>query len=100
MHRLRRSFAKSWHNDRWRDMLLAFLSWLTEASGEWVVPVSSEEVLALSLPPICWHAPISMPLDSELAETDDEDPSDDFAIYDDEGENFDPESDGASDDDA
>ena len=25
MHRMRRSFAKSWRNPRWRDMLLAFL---------------------------------------------------------------------------
>ena len=28
MHRLRRSFAKSWRNARWRDMLLAFLWWI------------------------------------------------------------------------
>jgi hypothetical protein len=30
-HRLRRSFAKSWRNARWRDMLLAFLYWLGRA---------------------------------------------------------------------
>ncbi|MBB3708623.1 hypothetical protein [Aminobacter aminovorans] len=32
MHRLRRSFAKTWRNPRWRDMLLAFLHWLADGA--------------------------------------------------------------------
>lgn len=77
MHRLRRSFAKTWRNARWRDMLLAFLNWLAEGRSELVVPVSSSESLILTLPPMIWMAPISMPLKEEDAEPDDDDPSED-----------------------
>ena len=37
-HRMRRSFAKAWRNARWRDMLLAFLFWLS--NGESLIPAS------------------------------------------------------------
>ena len=80
MHRLRRSFAKTWRNARWRDMLLAFLHWLADGRGELVVPVSSDENLVLALPPLSWMAPVSMPLDAEVAEPDDDDPSDDDEV--------------------
>jgi hypothetical protein len=77
MHRLRRSFAKTWRNARWRDMLLAFLHWLADGGSEWTVSVSSDEALVLQLPPVTWMAPVSMPLDAETPEMDDDDPSDD-----------------------
>jgi len=77
MHRLRRSFAKTWRNARWRDMLLAFLHWLENGGTEWRVPVASDEALVLRLPPLTWTAPVGMPLDTEIPEVDDDDPSDD-----------------------
>ena len=80
MHRLRRSFAKTWRNARWRDMLLAFLHWLADGSAEWRVPVTSDEALVLRLPPVTWMAPVSMPLDAETPEIDDDDPSDDDQV--------------------
>ena len=80
MHRLRRSFAKTWRNARWRDMLLAFLYWLADGGVEWPVAVSTDEALILKLPPVTWMAPVSMPLDAELPEMDDDDPSDDDDI--------------------
>lgn len=80
MHRLRRSFAKTWRNARWRDMLLAFLHWLADGGAEWRVPVSSDEALVLRLPPVTWMAPVSMPLDAEVPEMDDDDPSDDDEV--------------------
>jgi hypothetical protein len=80
MHRLRRSFAKTWRNARWRDMLLAFLHWLADGSAEWRVPVTSDEALVLRLPPVMWMAPVSMPLDAETPEIDDDDPSDDDEV--------------------
>jgi len=80
MHRLRRSFAKTWRNARWRDMLLAFLHWLADGSTEWRVPVTSDEALVLTLPPMTWMAPVSMPLDAETPEVDDDDPSDDDEV--------------------
>lgn len=77
MHRLRRSFAKTWRNARWRDMLLAFLYWLAEGNGELVAPTSSVDNLVPRLPPITWMAPVSMPIETETEEADDDDPSDD-----------------------
>lgn len=82
MHRLRRSFAKTWRNARWRDMLLAFLHWLTGGGVEWRVPVTSDESLILRLPPVTWMAPVSVPLHAETPEIDDDDPSDDDEIDD------------------
>jgi hypothetical protein len=77
MHRLRRSFAKTWRNARWRDMLLAFLHWFGESADALAVPMNSEESLTLALPPIIWTAPVSLPVEEEEAEPDDDDPSDD-----------------------
>lgn len=76
MHRLRRSFAKTWRNARWRDMLLAFLYWLAEGREELSTPVAADETLQLALPPMAWVAPVSMVLDDEPSEPDDDDPSD------------------------
>jgi hypothetical protein len=33
MHLLRRRFCKSWWNDRWRDLLIAYLHWLKDVAG-------------------------------------------------------------------
>ena len=33
MHMLRRRFCKSWWNDRWRDLLIAFVTWLSGQEG-------------------------------------------------------------------
>jgi hypothetical protein len=60
MHRLRRSFAKSWRNARWRDMLLAFLSSVSTDKEAIVIPMSSRESLHLTLPPITFRSPVSM----------------------------------------
>lgn len=76
MHRLRRSFAKTWRNARWRDMLLAFLYWLAEGRDAIVVPISPEEGIVLGLPPISWQVPVSLPVEVEAPEPDDDDPSD------------------------
>lgn len=95
MHRLRRSFAKTWRNARWRDMLLAFLHWLAEGTDALAVPMSSEETLTLALPPITWTAPVSLPVAQEDAEPDDDDPSDD-----DEAEDADREGDRSAYDEA
>jgi hypothetical protein len=52
MHRLRRSFAKSWRNARWRDMLSAILWWLAEGRLEIELPVSHRQRMILVLPPV------------------------------------------------
>lgn len=60
MHRLRRSFAKSWRNPRWRDMLLAFLWWLTEGQSEIELSVSHKQKMVLSLPTASFRSPVSV----------------------------------------
>ncbi len=62
-------------------MLLAFLYWIAEGQSELLSAVSSEENITLALPPVTWMAPVSVPLDAESPEIDDDDPSDDDEIY-------------------
>lgn len=77
MHRMRRSFAKSWRNPRWRDMLLAFLHWLAKGKDELLIPIGSSDVLMLRLPPIQFVAPVSIPPTEDRGVIDEDDPSED-----------------------
>jgi hypothetical protein len=58
MHRLRRSFAKSWRNARWRDMLLAFLWWIAEGKAEIALRVSHRQNLTLAVPTAAFASPV------------------------------------------
>jgi hypothetical protein len=88
MHRLRRSFAKGWRNARWRDMLLAFLSWVADGKAEIYAATGSDDGFLVQLPPHTWIAPMSIPVAAETEELDEDDPSED-----DEPEEFDDEED-------
>jgi hypothetical protein len=90
-HRLRRSFAKSWRNARWRDMLLAFLYWLAEGGDFLDAPTGSESAIRLALPPLRFVSPISVATASdETADEDDPEvddtlsPTDDLSLDDEE----------------
>ncbi len=50
LHRLRRSFCKSWRNDKWRDLLLAFWYWLAEGASFIDTPMGEGVALRLRLP--------------------------------------------------
>lgn len=60
MHRLRRSFSKSWRNARWRDMLSAFLWWLADGRSEIELPVSHRQRIVLALPTVSFTSPVSV----------------------------------------
>ena len=75
MHRLRRSFTKSWRNAKWRDMMLAFLHWVADGKDTLAVPVGSETALLLALPPATFRAPMSIALEDD----DEEDVEDDLS---------------------
>lgn len=79
-HRLRRSFAKSWRNPRWRDMLDAFVWWLSEGAVELRVPVSSHQELVLSLPTIQFSSPVTVMHDGDVP-PDEDDPDVDFDAW-------------------
>jgi hypothetical protein len=60
MHRMRRSFCKSWRNDKWRDMLLAFCHWIA-AGGDFLdIPFGEGAALRLKLPPMAFSAPFGI----------------------------------------
>lgn len=77
MHRLRKSFAKSWRNARWRDMMLAFLYWVGDGTTVLNVPCGSGEDLVLSLPPLSFSSPVSVS-DASCSDEDSDDPEIEF----------------------
>jgi hypothetical protein len=86
-HRLRRSFAASWRNARWRDMLLAYLWWTSGGMSEIVLPVSSTEGIVAALPPFSPVAKFGVQEGGDTKIVDDDDPDVDYgAWYEDEEE--------------
>jgi hypothetical protein len=77
MHRVRRSFTKSWRNARWRDMLLSILWWITDGAESLVIPFGEEKGAVLSIPTITFISPVSMPAEVEESDPEDEDDPDD-----------------------
>lgn len=74
MHRLRRSFCRSWWNDRWRGLILAYLAALS--IDEQVIPLDagSEQTMGLESQPIIYESPVSLEeLDSEIDSSDETD---------------------------
>jgi len=73
-HRLRRSFAKTWRNARWRDMMLAFFWWMSSGKSALALPVANGLAIVLSLPPASFISPVSVfHNDGELPDEDDPD---------------------------
>ena len=81
-HRLRRSFAKSWRNARWRDMMLAFLWWLSQGKDELALPVADGRSILLSVPPASFMSPVSVLHDGDEP-PDEDDPDFDENEWDD-----------------
>lgn len=68
MHRLRRSFTKSWRNAKWRDMLLAFVYWLAEGKETLEISLGSNAALTLAVPPESVMATFSVSFEGDQAE--------------------------------
>jgi TIR domain len=60
MHSLRRSFCRSWWNDRWRDLLLAFTTWLSAGQDVIELPVGRRASIELGSRPISFLSPYSI----------------------------------------
>jgi hypothetical protein len=66
MHALRRGFCRSWWNDRWRDLLIAFTTWMAEGKETIPLPVSDGIAIELGSKLISFQSPCSVEeLDSE-----------------------------------
>jgi hypothetical protein len=75
LHRLRRSFCKSWRNAKWRDLLLTFWHWLGEGASVIDVSMGEGAVMKLRLPPLLFDADVGIDAatDSTAAPEDDDD---------------------------
>lgn len=60
MHRLRRSVPRSWRNERWRDLLLAFVFWCAKGENHIEVKTGSDSFLKLAAPPVSMACPVSI----------------------------------------
>lgn len=84
-HRLRRRFCKSWWQDRWRDMMLAYLSYLSAGQETFEVPLSESMGMTLSTHPVLFVAPVTASTpDTTPPEDEAEDPAVDNEDDDDE----------------
>jgi len=84
-HRMRRSFAKGWRNARWRDMLLAFLFWLSDGESLIRLPLAPEGDIKVELPPLMFVSAVSVS-EGEEEETDEDETGEEFTEYDEESE--------------
>jgi hypothetical protein len=76
-HRLRRRFCKSWWQDRWRDMMLAYLAHLAGGKDTLEIPLSESFSLVLDAHPALFDCPVTAA--APIAEPQD-DEADDPAI--------------------
>lgn len=79
MHALRRGFCKSWWNDRWRDLMAAYLSFLAEEKDEFCLDAGGAEISVSGLLgrfecPVTPDERDEVVLADELAMDDDDDP--------------------------
>lgn len=64
MHTLRRSFCRSWWQDRWRDMSLAYLALLTGDSGDLIMPLAPDQFLVADSSFETYESPVSVDMGS------------------------------------
>ena len=58
--RLRKSFCKNWWNDRWRDLLRAFVSTLANGKEELSLSLGGDAVATIAASPMDFEAPLSI----------------------------------------
>lgn len=90
MHLLRRRFCKNWWNDRWRDLLIAYVTWLTGQNGG-ALSVGSNSNIQVDKNLMTLASPFSISRDEDLGaaiESEDElDTDDDWDSLDQVSEN-------------
>jgi hypothetical protein len=68
MHLLRRRFCRSWWNDRWRDLLIAFVYWLSQ-KGECQLAAGSIANFRIQDKLMALNSPISLAEDQDVLPT-------------------------------
>jgi hypothetical protein len=58
-HRARRSQCKAWWNDKWRDLILAAVSWLSQRGWYLPLPLTPQADCSMHCRPLRYLAPVS-----------------------------------------
>lgn len=87
MHRLRRSFCKQWWQDRWRDLISAYLAELGQGQAVLSIGVAPGRAIALKAAPITYLSPIRT-IEKEDPESAVEESMDDVDLLYDETDDF------------
>lgn len=81
-HRLRRGFCKNWWQDRWRDLMLAYLAYLSGGKESIELPLSNSVNLLLSAKPTIYTSPVTAVAPGSEQEPGDDDQAADEAADD------------------
>jgi hypothetical protein len=84
-HRLRRRFCKQWWQDRWRDLISAYLAKLSDTAGTITIPIAPLRTVSVSLAPLTLTSPVSASLEEPAAQLE--------ALHDDADLLYDPDAD-------
>lgn len=66
-HRLRRRFCKQWWQDRWRDLISAYLAKLSQQAGSLSIPLAPLRTVTVSMTPETFTSPIRANLEEPAA---------------------------------
>ena len=70
--RLRRSFCKNWWNDRWRDLLRAFVAVLSNSEEEFSLCLGGDAVATIAASSMGFDAPLSITENSSVLTAEEE----------------------------
>lgn len=60
MHRLRRGFCRNWWNGQWRDLMLAYVAWISH-EGQLSLPMGDFAGVVVDARPVLFDSPVSCP---------------------------------------
>ena len=83
-HQLRRSFCRNWWNDRWRDLLNAFMDWMSDGKETNIVYATDEGCVAFARRSLSFVAPIALNDEGSISA----DETEDFILEDEDVDEF------------
>ena len=85
--------CKSWRNDRWRDLMLAYLGWLAGDATELSIDMGGDAFMTLEVPPVQFDVPFGLEAETIAAEEQDDEETGDILTSSDDEAGFDDEND-------
>ena len=59
MHRLRRGFCRNWWNGHWRDLMLAYITWISGGGSSLSIPFGNSACASVSATPYEFMSPVA-----------------------------------------